>query len=29
VRGMPAFKDSEFMTVRDKELVLAQWRRFV
>ena len=26
---MPAFKDSEFMTVRDKELVLAQWRRFV
>jgi hypothetical protein len=26
---MQAFKDSEFMTVRDKELVLAQWRRFV
>jgi hypothetical protein len=26
---MSGFKDSEFMTVRDKELVLAQWRRFV
>jgi hypothetical protein len=26
---MSGFKDSEFMTVRDKELVSAQWRRFV
>jgi hypothetical protein len=26
---MSGFKDSEFMTVRGKELVLAQWRRFV
>ncbi len=29
MRGMPAFKDSEFMTAREKELVLAQWRRFI
>ena len=26
---MSEFKDSEFMTARDKELVLAQWKRFV
>ena len=26
---MSEFKDSEFMIARDKELVLAQWKRFV
>jgi hypothetical protein len=26
---MVEFKDAQFMTVREKELVLAQWRRFV
>ena len=26
---MPGFKDSEFMTAREKDLVLSQWKRFV